>query len=497
MRKATLAFVGTALALVLTPSGLAGHQFTDVPDTHPFHAEISVFKDTNITSGCTATEFCPDNTVKRQAMAAFIDRALGLVVRPGEATQNGVPGSRVAMLDDGVTKVVTDSGGLNLWVGATRLLRLENATFGSNVIAGADNSVGPGLGGASIGGGNLNVVYDVFGVIGGGRLNRAGDTDPDFQSASGATVGGGFSNWAAGHHSVVAGGSANIAAGEDAAVVGGYFVDATGDKSFAGGGYLNDATGTSSTIAGGSSNEASGGHSGALSGFANRATGATSALVAGGTGNLASGSWSTVPGGANNTAGGDYSFSAGRRAKANHSGALVWADSKAADFSSLAIDEFSVRATGGARFVTAIDTDATNATPDGTPTAGVTLASGAGSWSNLSDRAAKRHFAAVNGQALLDRLARVSITTWSYKTQKRSVRHIGPTAQDFAKAFQVGEDDRRIATVDADGVALAAIQALNTKLQRENRLMKERLVKQSKRIAALELRFARPPDANK
>lgn len=38
--------------------------------------------------------------------------------------------------------------------------------------------------------------------------------------------------------------------------------------------------------------------------------------------------------------------------------------------------------------------------------------------------------------------------------------HIRPVAQDFYAAFGVGEDPRRISTVDADGVALAAIQAL-------------------------------------
>ena len=37
-------------------------------------------------------------------------------------------------------------------------------------------------------------------------------------------------------------------------------------------------------------------------------------------------------------------------------------------------------------------------------------------------------------------------------------------AQDFHASFGVGEDIRRINTVDADGVALAAIQGLNQKL---------------------------------
>jgi hypothetical protein len=49
---------------------------------------------------------------------------------------------------------------------------------------------------------------------------------------------------------------------------------------------------------------------------------------------------------------------------------------------------------------------------------------------------------------------------WSYKAQDPTIRHIGPTAQEFKAAFQVGEDDRHISTVDADGVALAAIQGL-------------------------------------
>jgi len=45
------------------------------------------------------------------------------------------------------------------------------------------------------------------------------------------------------------------------------------------------------------------------------------------------------------------------------------------------------------------------------------------------------------------------------------VRHIGPMAQDFFTAFGVGEDQRHITGVDADGVALAAVQGLNRKLE--------------------------------
>ena len=46
------------------------------------------------------------------------------------------------------------------------------------------------------------------------------------------------------------------------------------------------------------------------------------------------------------------------------------------------------------------------------------------------------------------------------------IRHIGPVAQDFHAAFGVGADDKHIAAIDRDGVALAAIQALNTEVTR-------------------------------
>src|SRR5262249_10122041 len=57
--------------------------------------------------------------------------------------------------------------------------------------------------------------------------------------------------------------------------------------------------------------------------------------------------YATVPGGVNNTAAGYSSFAAGRRAKANHQGAFVWADSADADFASTASNQFLIRATGG------------------------------------------------------------------------------------------------------------------------------------------------------
>jgi hypothetical protein len=92
----------------------------------------------------------------------------------------------------------------------------------------------------------------------------------------------------------------------------------------------------------------------------------------------------------------------------------------------------------------------------------VTLASGGGSWSSISDRNVKRNIEPVDSLRLLERLSKVPIATWNYESQDPAIRHIGPMAQDFHAAFAVGEDERYITAIDADGVALAAIQGLHS-----------------------------------
>jgi hypothetical protein len=75
-----------------------------------------------------------------------------------------------------------------------------------------------------------------------------------------------------------------------------------------------------------------------------------------------------------------------------------------------------------------------------------------------SDRNVKEGFEAVDAQAILAQVRTLPIDRWSYKGEP--VRHLGPMAQDFAAAFGLGADDRHIFTLDAAGVALAAIQGL-------------------------------------
>ncbi len=293
-----------------------------------------------------------------------------------------------------------------------------------------------------------NRVYDDYGTIGGGGDNQAGNDDSNLTTATYATIGGGKSN------------------------------EASDDYATAGGGMGNKATNDYSTIAGGKGNTTQGWGACAGGGEDNSASGSRAA-VSGGHLNVASGDFSAVPGGENNTAQGDHSFAAGRRAKANDNGAFVWADSQNYDFASTLPDEFSVRCTGGARFVSSID-------ESGNPVTGVKLESDGVGWSNICDRGVKENFARVDTGNVLQSLMSVPIETWNAKGQDPSIRHIGPMAQDFYRAFGLGEDNRYICTVDADGVALAAIQGLYELLRERD----ERIAELEARIRKLEERIA-------
>jgi len=113
-----------------------------------------------------------------------------------------------------------------------------------------------------------------------------------------------------------------------------------------------------------------------------------------------------------------------------------------------------VRASGGVRLVTGLS-------PEGQPSSGALLAPGGNAWSALSDQALKEHIVPADGRAVLHALSRLPISSWSLKSQSPDVRHLGPMAQDFQRAFGLGEDARYIHGGDADGVALLSIQALH------------------------------------
>lgn len=99
-----------------------------------------------------------------------------------------------------------------------------------------------------------------------------------------------------------------------------------------------------------------------------------------------------------------------------------------------------------------------------------------------SDRNIKERFAPVNPREVLAKVATMPVTLWSYKDQPET-RHIGPVAQEFHEAFGLGTDNRHIASVDADGVAFAAIQGLHEALAEKDekiRSLEERLLRLEK-----------------
>lgn len=105
--------------------------------------------------------------------------------------------------------------------------------------------------------------------------------------------------------------------------------------------------------------------------------------------------------------------------------------------------------------------------------------------STTSDRNAKFGFANLDAQDVLRRVLGLNLQSWSYKNEGSSVRHVGPTAQDFKATFGLGASDKQIAIVDAQGVALAAIQGLNQKLEARNQALEARVKQLEARLNEL------------
>jgi hypothetical protein len=83
-----------------------------------------------------------------------------------------------------------------------------------------------------------------------------------------------------------------------------------------------------------------------------------------------------------------------------------------------------------------------------------------GTFSNPSSRALKEGFEPVDPRTVLDRFCQLPIQEWSYKSDNRKLRHIGPTVEDFQAAFGLGTEGQHIFPMDVQGVTRAAVQGL-------------------------------------
>jgi hypothetical protein len=344
---------------------------------------------------------------------------------------------------------------------------LGTNSFYSRIGGGFDNSIAGGLFAATIAGGRENVidVASSYSAIGGGLTNYIG------ANARATVIAGGEFNATSrnSYYDVISGGNSNLIGYNswNATIAGGHRNIIEGDSYFSsiGGGYFN-------TIASNSFYATLGG------GFANR-VGVNSdyGTISGGYANviLTNSSFATIPGGELNAAT-NYAFAAGRQAKANHTGSFVWADSFNGVLTSSANNQFTVRASGGVRI---FSNTATNA--------GVSLAPGGTSWGVISDRNVKKDFEPADGQDILKKLATMPITHWHYQWEESNATpHLGPMAQDFKAAFYPGRDDKSITTQEIDGVALAAIQGLNQKVEQTTRDKDAEIHALKERLATLE-----------
>jgi hypothetical protein len=339
-----------------------------------------------------------------------------------------------------------------------------------------------------------NVVYDDYGTVGGGASNRAGSDDGDPQDttdAQHATVAGGTDNTASAQDATIGGGQNNTAREVAATVPGGEGNTASGSGATVGGGRFGTASEQYATVGGGRFNLATDSYATVGGGFSNSADNLY-ATVGGGNDNAATGAQATVPG--------------GLRGAAEATSSFVWNDGTGYHdvpdtqpdglSSETAVDgepvtgrkTFSVSATGGVRFITG---SASNPNVTYIP-------SDSAGWTTTSSRAVKTNIDPVDPEDALAGVEEMEVTTWEYEGdgEGAGTTHIGPMAEDFHDAFDVGSSDEHINSINADGVAFAAIQGLSAKLderderietlERENERLRERNTDLETRIAAIE-----------
>jgi Flp pilus assembly pilin Flp len=108
--------------------------------------------------------------------------------------------------------------------------------------------------------------------------------------------------------------------------------------------------------------------------------------------------------------------------------------------------------------------------------------SSAGASAFPSDRRRKGGFAAVDREEILAQAVTLPVAIWTSARQDPAVRHIGPRAEHFRAAFELGDGTEGIAAVDANGIALTAIQGLHARVQGQ----KTQIAELADRLAALD-----------
>jgi hypothetical protein len=322
-----------------------------------------------------------------------------------------------------------------------------------------------------LGGGAWDTVWSDRSFVGAGKLNFIGTNSEDpslsqysaivggfdnqITNGQGSCIGGGYYNTVEGEYSVVGGGSDNHATNSMATVGGGNLNVASGHISTVGGGWSNEASNHGATVGGGDDNTASGDRATVAGGIGNQATGIRSS-IGGGYLNTSSGYAAAIPGGSENTiaATADLSMAFGNQVYVDSAYRVVFFDGS--DHGRLGINRDDED--GGILYPVHVGTNTNNGN-------GAHLTAG-GTWVDGSSRSFKENLESLDGRQLLEKVAALPVQAWNYKGTDE--RHIGPMAEDFVAAFDVGTTsevdgrriDRYLAARDVAGVALIGVQEL-------------------------------------
>ncbi len=107
-----------------------GDSFSDVPRSQPFYKKIETLLHTGITSGCTATQYCPSATVSRDQMSIFI--AKGIVGLGELVPAGGQVGANAYKCGPGGTSLFTDVSPTDSFCKHVHYLAAQNVTVGCN-----------------------------------------------------------------------------------------------------------------------------------------------------------------------------------------------------------------------------------------------------------------------------------------------------------------------------------------------------------------------------
>ena len=69
----------------------------------------------------------------------------------------------------------------------------------------------------------------------------------------------------------------------------------------------------------------------------------------------------------------------------------------------------------------------------------------------------------LSNQVVLEKLVSIPVEEWNYIHEEDAIKHYGPYAEDFQRAFGIG-DGETINYMDAIGVLVASVKALNDRI---------------------------------